>query len=295
VITTNQVGALEVDQIQYSLMTAEDGGVIDDVLVYRDPFGYKLVCNAANREAVLAQCEAHRPSGDVTFVDRTLDSAMFALQGPRSLEILQPLLNFTIDGLGYYHAAMGRITGVDCVVSRTGYTGEDGFEIMVGHAKATPVWEALLERGASFGLMPCGLGARDTLRLEAGMPLYGHELTREIDPYTAGLGLFVKLDKGEFVGRSALVAKRNALTVKRVGLEIEGKRIAREGAVVSADGREVGKVSSGTFSPTLDRAIAMAFLSKDAAKPGQKLTVDVRGQPAAARVVKLPFYQRPRN
>ena len=180
--------------------------------------------------------------------------------------------------------------GKGCVVSRTGYTGEDGLEIMIGAGQAVELWEDLLSRGAK----PCGLGARDTLRLEAAMPLYGHELTEDIDPFQAGLGWAVKLDKGDFIGRDSLLRRRDDSTLRRrVGLEVEGRRPAREGAKVLHSGREIGEVTSGTLTPTLNKAVAMAYVDPELTQPGTALEVDIRGKPAPARVVPMPFYRRP--
>lgn len=293
-VTTNQVARLADGQIQYSLMTNDRGGVIDDILVYRQPFAYLVVCNASNRAKVVAQFEAHRTGPDGQFGDRTTETAMIAVQGPRAIETLQPLFDRALDPLRYYHLTMGRLLGrLDVVISRTGYTGEDGFEIIVDGGSAVEVWEALLESGKPLGIIPCGLGARDTLRLEAAMPLYGHELTEEIDPYSAGLAWAVKLDKGDFVGREPLRRFRENPPLARIGLVLEGKRIARQGATVSAEGRDVGVVTSGTFSPTLQSSIAMAMVDPAARSAGTALSVDVRGHCESARVVKLPFYKRP--
>jgi aminomethyltransferase len=191
--------------------------------------------------------------------------------------------------LAYYYAAPTRCLGKQCVVSRTGYTGEDGIEIMIGKGVAAELWEELVKRGAR----PCGLGARDTLRLEAAMPLYGHELNEEIDPFQAGLAWAVKMDKGDFIGRTALEKRRNDPALRRrVGLELLDKRPAREGALVLKEGREVGKVTSGTLTPTLNKAIAMAYVQPNCTELGTTLEVDIRGKPSAARVVKLPFYKR---
>jgi aminomethyltransferase len=293
-VTTNQVSRLSEGQIQYSLMTNERGGVIDDILVYRQPFAYLVVCNASNRAKVLEQLEANRPGSDDNLRDRTQDTAMIAVQGPRALDTLQPLFNQPLQGVRYYHLTMGRLLDrIDTVISRTGYTGEDGFEVIVAARLAVEVWAALLESGQSHGIMPCGLGARDTLRLEAAMPLYGHELTEDIDPFSAGVGWAVKLDKGDFVGRDPLRLRKQNPALARVGLVLEGKRIARQGALVISDEREVGFVTSGTFSPTLQTSIAMAMVSPDTQTLGTVLSVDVRGHRESARIVKLPFYQRP--
>ncbi len=292
-VTTNRVSRLAELQIQYSLVPNERGGVIDDILVYRQPFAYLVVCNASNRGAVNAQLERYRQGAAGNFADRTLNTAMIAIQGPRALEIVQPLFDQPLEPVKYYYLTMGRLLGsVTAVVSRTGYTGEDGFEVICGAQSATQVWEALLEQGKAHGVLPCGLGARDTLRLEAGMALYGHELTESINPYAAGLGWAVKLDKGDFVGKDALKAWKSSPGQTRIGLVLDGKRIARQGAAVLAGDIPVGQVTSGTFSPTLQSSLAMAIVDPSAAGLDNPLAVDVRGHREPARVVKLPFYQR---
>ncbi len=292
-VTTNDVARLTDNQIQYSLMPNERGGMIDDLLVYRQPFAFIVVCNASNRDNVLAQFERYPVQAEAKLADRTLDTAMIAVQGPAALDIVQPLFNQPLGSVGYYHLTMGRLLGdADAVISRTGYTGEDGFELIVGAAQAERVWEALLESGQERGIRPCGLGARDTLRFEAAMPLYGHELSDTINPFEAGVGWAVKLAKGEFVGREALRSLKANPGRKRVGLRLEGKRIAREGYVVRFDGREVGRVTSGTFSPALDQSLAMALVAPDAAPEGGSWIVDVRGHEVPATVVPLPFYRR---
>jgi aminomethyltransferase len=269
------------------------GGLIDDVLVYRVRYGFALVCNAANRGHVLNQLERHRENRSARLTDRTPDTAMIAVQGPAALETLQPLFDQPLGPLAYYHLVMGQMLGgVDAVISRTGYTGEDGFEMIVAATAAERVWEALLDSGRPNGVAPCGLGARDTLRFEAAMPLYGHELNEAVNPYAAGLGWAVKLDKGDFVGRDALLALRSNPGQLRVGLRLEGKRIARQGAEVFHDGRPAGLVTSGTFAPTLGQSLAMAMVDPTSATVGTALTVDVRGHQESAVVVKLPFYRR---
>jgi aminomethyltransferase len=294
-VTTNHVAKLDENQIQYSLMANGGGGLIDDVLVYRLPYGYVLVCNASNRAHVLAQLERHRESRTARLTDRTPDTAMIAVQGPAALDTLQPLFNSPLAGVKYYHLTMGRVLDdVDAVVSRTGYTGEDGFELIVGASSAERVWNALIESGKSHGILPCGLGARDTLRFEAAMPLYGHELNETVTPYAAGLSWAVKLEKGEFVGRDALTEAKAHPGQSRVGIRLEGKRIARQGAEVFHDGQPAGLVTSGTFAPTLEQSLAMAMVDPGSASPGTPLTVDVRGRSEPARVVKMPFYRRPK-
>ena len=292
-VTTNQVSRLRVNQIQYSLMANGGGGLIDDVLVYRPAHGYLLVCNASNRAHVLSQLERHRENRVANLVDRTADTAMIAVQGPGAAETVRPLFDGSIDAIKYYHMMMGRVLGdVDTIVSRTGYTGEDGLELIVPATAAVRVWEALLESGKSPGIKPCGLGARDTLRFEAAMPLYGHELNEVVNPYAAGLGWAVKPGKGNFVGRDALDEAKHRPGQTRVGLRLEGKRIARQGAEVFDGDTPVGLVTSGTFAPTLQQSLAMAMVDPEHARPDAPLTIDVRGHREAARVVPLPFYRR---
>lgn len=293
--TTNHVAKLVPGQIQYSLMANGGGGLIDDILVYRLEHGYCVVCNASNRGAVVGEFERLLGTSQASMVDRTGNTAMIAVQGPFASETVQPLFNAPLDSLKYYHLTMGRVLGdVDTVVSRTGYTGEDGLELIVPAGSAVRVWEALLESGKARGIVPCGLGARDTLRFEAAMPLYGHELSETTNPYAAGVGWAVKLGKGEFVGREALVGFKSSPGLARVGLRLEGKRIARQGSVVRRDGHDVGLVTSGTFAPTLGQSLAMALVAPDIAA-GSRVQVDVRGRDEAAEVVALPFYRRPES
>jgi aminomethyltransferase len=214
---------------------------------------------------------------------------MVAVQGPRAVEMCRDLTAADPAQLAYYYATPTTYRGKPCVLSRTGYTGEDGIEVMASAGQARELWEDVLGRGAR----PCGLGARDTLRLEAAMPLYGHELTEEIDPFQARLGWAVKMDKGDFLGREALARRKHDPTLRqRVGLELAGKRIAREGAAVLAQGKEVGRVTSGTFAPTLGKTIAMAYVDPACTRPGSACAVDIRGKAEPARVVRLPFYKK---
>jgi aminomethyltransferase len=215
------------------------------------------------------------------------------VQGPRSLEALLPHVNTDINRLAYYTGCEAVIFGRPGIVSRTGYTGEDGFEIVVEASDGLDVWHTLVTTSRELGLIPCGLGARDTLRLEAAMPLYGHELDESIDPLTAGLSFAVKLKKSEFIGKDALAAVKSVdIRKSRIGLELTGKRVAREGATVIVGGREVGKVTSGTFSPTREKPIAMGYIESGTAKLGQAVEVDIRGKREPATIVKLPFYKR---
>jgi aminomethyltransferase len=295
-VTTNHVARLNDLQIQYSLLATDQGGVIDDILVYRQPYAYIVVCNASNRDRVKARFEELRQGAIGNFVDRTLDTAMIAVQGPKAKETLQPLFEHPLETVPYYHFTMGQLRGgVNTVISRTGYTGEDGFEVVVASNSAVGVWNALLESGKTHGIQPCGLGARDTLRLEAAMPLYGHELSESINPFEAGVGWAVKLDKGDFAGKSALKDWKGSPGLARVGLSLESKRIARQGAIVFTGDLQVGEVTSGTFSPTLETSLAMALVDPSNTAIGTELAIDVRGHRERARVVKLPFYKRTRG
>jgi aminomethyltransferase len=291
-VDTNNVATMKEGQARYGLLCNERGGIRDDVLVYRWPYGYAMVVNASNRSKIVSWLHEHKESRTVDIMDQTVQTCMLAVQGPRAMEWSRGLTELDADKLPYYHAAPTRFRDKPCVVSRTGYTGEDGLEIMAGAAQALMLWEELTRRGAK----PCGLGARDTLRLEAAMPLYGHELTEEIDPFQAGLGWAVKMDKGDFIGRDALVRRRaDPMLPQRIGLQLEGKRIAREGAAVTTDGKEIGRITSGTFSPTLARTIAMANVEPPYIAVGTTCAVEVRGKAEPARVVPLPFYRRTKD
>jgi len=294
-LVTRGVGDLKPGRIRYSLVTNESGGILDDVLVYhlRDAAGgsyYLMVVNASNRGKILEWVRPRLETArDVQLSDVTLDWAMIAVQGPKALAAAQPLVEAELDRLKYYQATETRIAGHGGIASRTGYTGEDGCELIVGSAAAAGIWQALVAAGA----IAAGLGARDTLRLEAAMPLYGHELTEEINPFQAGLAFAVDLEGRAFPGRDALAqAKDDPRLTRRIGLELEGKRPAREGNALLHDGQPIGRVTSGTVSPTLGRAIAMGYVEPQAAAPGTRLAVDVRGQMLDARVVELPFYRR---
>lgn len=293
--TTNHVQKLKPGQIQYSVMVKDDGGVIDDILVYRlrgeDRYG--VVCNASNRANVVSQFITLKDGRDAEMIDETLTSAMIAVQGPKALDLVSRIVSAELAALPYYHHTVGQALGVNVSVSRTGYTGEDGFELVLPNEAALAVWETLLAAGADLAARACGLGARDTLRFEAAMPLYGHEMDETVSPYAAGLGWAVKLNKGDFVGRDALVAAKKNPGKRRVGIALEGKRIARQGSSVSQAGNPVGVVTSGTFSPTLGQSLAMASVDIAVSAEGTALEVDVRGHSEPARIVRLPFYHRP--
>ncbi|VTS01136.1 glycine cleavage system aminomethyltransferase GcvT [Tuwongella immobilis] len=291
-IWTGDASALAPGRVRYGLVCNEQGGILDDILVTRFPDEWLLVVNASNRQKILAWLQFHAEGKSVTITDHTLEWAMIAVQGPTaSLHVPSWMNEFS--RMKYYTAAV--TTGSDGpeIISRTGYTGEDGFEYIASPAKVL----ALIERLSSGDnpVVPCGLGCRDTLRLEAAMPLYGHELNESIDPITAGLAWAVKLQKPDFVGKAALVAKlADSARLHRVGLELEGRRAAREGARVLQNGVEIGSVTSGSFAPTLEKSIAMAYVPSSAADLGTSVDVDIRGTITPAKVVALPFYQRGR-
>jgi aminomethyltransferase len=286
---------LAVGRAQYSMICAPDGGVIDDLIVYRlGPERFLVVANAGNATIVSDELASRLGARRAVLDDRSLATSLVAVQGPQATEVLAPLTDVDLAGLRYYAIAEGQVAGVPALVARTGYTGEDGFEVFVDWARGPEIWNALAAAGEKAGVIACGLGARDTLRLEAGMPLYGNELDRETNPYDAGLGRVVKLEKpGDFVGRPALERVAREGPEKRlVGLTITGRGIARHGYLVSAAGRPTGVVTSGTHSPTLGRPIAMAYVAPGDGEPGTILDVEIREQPVAAEVVPLPFYKR---
>ncbi len=292
-LVTNTPSGLETGQALYSPMCYPDGGTVDDLLIYRmSDAEFMMVVNASNIDKDWAWVMDHKsawPLVDLTNVSD--ETSLLAIQGPKARDLLQPLTTINLSELAYYHFVPGAmIAGVSALLSRTGYTGEDGFELYVASSEALALWEKLVDRGA----VPIGLGARDTLRLEARLPLYGHELSESITPLEAGLGPFVRLkNKADFIGRDALERQKSqGLTRKIVGLEIQGG-IARAGYQVSdATGKIVGIVTSGTFSPTLKTAIALALVPFELASIGTRLAVNVRGREAPATVIKTPFYKR---
>ena len=291
-LVTNDVAALKVGAIRYALITNEGGGILDDVLVYRRESDYLMVVNASNRQKILDWIAEQRAEFEFEFEDQTQSTAMVAIQGPAAIGILSSVTSIDLSAMKYYSGVTTEVMGQAAYVSRTGYTGEDGFEVIVSQEQAVELWTTLLSNGANAGLVPAGLGCRDTLRLEAAMPLYGHELSEDIDPYTAGLSFAVKL-KSECVGHTALQQlKADDTLKKRVGLVLEGKRIAREGALVFAGDERIGSVTSGTFSPTLQKPIAMAYVPPEWAKIGTDLEIDIRGKRVAAQITSLPFYRR---
>jgi aminomethyltransferase len=281
----------------YSMICAQDGGIIDDLIVYRlAQERFMVVPNASNREVVADELRERMTGHDAALDDASLRTSLVAIQGPRAAEILARQTELDLDSLRYYSIAEAHACGVPALIARTGYTGEDGFELFVDWADGPAVWEALLAAGQDDGLIPAGLGARDTLRLEAGMPLYGNELDRDTNPFEAGLGRVVKLDKdSDFVGRAALerVAAEGPARAL-VGLRLAGRAVARHGGPVhrAGTGEEVGVVTSGAPSPTLGHPIAMAYLPPALSDVGTMVEVSIRQARVEAEVVALPFYKR---
>ena len=294
-LTTNDVGRLSVYQAQYSLMCYEHGGIVDDLIVYRFPDRYMMVVNAANIEKDWNWLLEHRTEG-VTLENRSDDLSLIAVQGRYAEATLQKLVEADLAQVHYYWFTETKVAGENAVVSRTGYTGEDGFEICVERGRTEPVWNAVLEAGKEFEIEPIGLGARDTLRLEMKYCLYGNDIDENTNPIEAGLGWITKLKKGDFIGRKALLeVKEKGPERKLVGLEVDGRAVPRHGyAILDGDGEtEIGFVTSGTFSPMLEKPIAMGYVRTEYSQVGTPLSVDVRGRKARGRVVETPFYKRP--
>jgi aminomethyltransferase len=296
---------LAVERAHYSLMCAADGGIIDDLIVYRTaPDEFLVVPNAGNREVVAAELAERLRGHDVALRDASLDTSLLAIQGPNAAAILDGLGVAEAASLRTYGCAPAVVAGVDVLLARTGYTGEDGFELFAPWSDGARLWDALLEVGQARGLVPVGLGARDTLRLEAGMPLYGNELDRQTNPFEAGLGRFVHLDRepapdgaAGFVGQDALRDAASRPQARQlVGLALRDRGIPRHGYPVQhgSDGARIGVVTSGGHSPTLDQAIAMAYVPPSAASAGTMLQIAIRDAAVPAEVVPLPFYRRPR-
>lgn len=298
-LLTRRMSDLAVGKVRYGLICNAEGGVLDDVLVSHlktpsDRYFHLMVVNASNRENILKWIEPHLADfPTVTMSDRTELTAMIAVQGPKAIETCNRLFDIDISKLKYYSARITEQMGKPVIVSRTGYTGEDGFELIVRAEEANRIWENLMLIGRDTGFSPVGLGARDTLRMEAGMPLYGHELDEHTDPISAGLKFACNLDDRSFIGDEALRSIATTGPTKvRIGLVPDGKRPAREGCeVLSADGQKIGIVTSGGPSPTLGHPIAMAYVDADQ-KDAESFQIDIRGKTVTAKPVKLPFYKR---
>lgn len=296
-VATADIGSLDDNAIGYSPLCFEDGGTVDDILIYRyNSRKYLLVVNAANSERDLAWLRENL-AGDVAVTDISPETASMAIQGPNSQAILSSLTKLPLDRLGYYRfIPAAELDGKECIVSRTGYTGEDGFEVYCAASDAAALWEAIWNAAMvrELGLTPAGLGSRDVLRLEAGLPLYGHELSEELTPIDAGLERFIAFAKEPgFIGREALIRQKEDGDAKKLaGLILLERGVIREGYSVKAGGKEAGRISSGSYSPTLERSIGMAYLNPAVALPGSEVAVVVRERPCPAQVVKIPFYRR---
>jgi aminomethyltransferase len=301
-MVTRRVTDMKPGQVRYALVCDQEGGILDDVLVYRlaadesangDRPIFQVVVNASNRAKIIDWFADRLPDYEARLDDVTTKTAMIAVQGPGAVPLVDPLVARGVRSMRYYTSADDHFGGVPVSISRTGYTGEDGCEIICSASDALTVWETVLREGESAGARPVGLGARDTLRLEAAMPLYDHELTEFLNPIQAGLSFAVNFGDREFIGREAL--QRFAADTKqsvRIGLQVDGKRVARQGCPVLQGSEIVGDVTSGTFSPTFERSIAMAYVRPSAQAIGTRLAVDIRGTQHAATVVPLPFYER---
>lgn len=298
IITSNDVTKLADGQAHYSTLTNPDGGVVDDLLVYRfGPEKLLLVVNAGTTDKDWEWITSHKGEFNIALTNASADYCQIAIQGPRASEILQRLTDTDLTEVKYYWFTTGTVDGVDSIISRTGYTGEDGFEVYAAADRAEQLWNRMLEEGKDDGILPCGLAARNTLRLEAGMSLYGHELSDDISPLEANLGWITKLSKSStFVGKDRLTAlKDGGLERKLVGFEMTEPGIARDGFDVYVNGEKAGTVTSGSPAPFLKKNIGMAFLPVEFANVGQELKIDIRGKQVAAKVVPTPFYKRERS
>ena len=298
-LVPNDVSRLVDNQALYSQICRPDGGTLDDLIIYRlGENRYMVVVNAGTMEKDWAWFSEHAQGQDgVTLTNISDATALIALQGPLASQILQPLTDTPLSEIAYYHCRPGAGAGIECIISRTGYTGEDGFELYGAADRAAALWSALLEAGKPHGLLPAGLGARDTLRLEAGYCLYDHELTEDITPLEAGLGWTIKLNKGhDFIGREALAReKQEGLRRKLVGIELRDRGVPRAGYPIHRDGQQIGAVTSGTMGPTLERAAALGYVPPADATPGTEITIDIRGKAVPAVIVPLPFYKRAKS
>ena len=295
-LTTRRVAGMDVGRIRYSLMCNEQGGILDDVLVYHLPKSsggshFMMVVNASNREKISSWINDN--CDGLELIDRTLETAMIACQGPNANNLVAELAENEPDGLKYYTGTATKVCGHDAIISRTGYTGEDGCEIICDNQYAVEIWEEIHSRSLAVRGAACGLASRDTLRLEAAMPLYGHELGEQINAAQADLSFAMNFKDREFIGRSEILAgkKDEALPV-RIGLQLEGRRAAREGCPILIDEQVVGEITSGTFSPTLQQSISMGYIQPQYAELGTQLNIDIRGKMHSGNVVELPFYSR---
>jgi aminomethyltransferase len=292
-LTTNDASRLDIGQAQYTAFLNERGGVIDDCIVYRFPDHYMIVVNASNQEKDLAWIRQHAADFDAVIVDRSEDTGLIALQGPAAQQVLAGETDAALDDVAYYHFTQATVAGVPAVVSRTGYTGEDGFELYLPADGTAAVWRALLAAGADAGVVPAGLGARDSLRLEVGYALHGSDIDEQHTPLEAGLGWIVKLDKGDFIGRDVLVRqKEDGVRRRLVGFTMKERAIPRHGYELQHAGNAVGVVTSGGHSPSLEKGLGLGYAEAAHARAGTALDVVIRGRPQPAEVVRPPFYRQ---
>jgi aminomethyltransferase len=293
-LVPNDVSKLTIHQALYTQLCLPDAGTIDDLLVYRlDENEYMTVVNAGNIDKDFAWAVQQSRNFDVRLTNQSDSTGLLALQGPEAQSILQPLTEVDLSGIRYYHFEPGKVDGIECIISRTGYTGEDGFELYCSSADVARLWRDLLAAGKERGLLPAGLGARDTLRLEASYCLYGHDLDEATNPLEAGLGWTIKLNKGEFIGHDALAKiKEQGVKRKLVGIQMVERGVCRGGYAIYADGEQIGALTSGAPSPTLNKNIGMGYVEAALAVPGKTVHIDIRGKHTAALIVALPFYKR---
>jgi aminomethyltransferase len=290
-MTTNDVASLGMHQVQYSAMLYDNGGIVDDLLVYRLPDRYMLVVNAANLDKDFQWIQDHCPQ-DVNLTDISDDTTLLAVQGPDSNKVVEKLTDVNLNNIKYYWCAEGTIAGVPGIISRTGYTGEIGWELYVDRKYSETLWIAVMDAGQPFGIGPVGLGARDTLRLEMKYCLYGNDISKDTNPLEAGLGWITKLEKGDFIGREAVQKVKDEGVGRRlVSIELNDRAFPRPHYPIVKDAQKVGEVTSGTMSPMLDRGICLGYVAKDFTKVGTELAVQVRGKDVPAVVVKPPFYK----
>ena len=292
-VITNDFASIKFGDAIYSPMCKEDGGIIDDLIAYKiDSEKALLVVNAANKDKDYEWLREKAKNFSVSVIDRSDELALIAVQGPKAEELLQKMADIKLSEIGFYQFKNGRVRGIRAQISRTGYTGEDGFELLVDADAAVPLWRSILEYGEEFGIKPAGLGARDLLRLEASYLLYGNDMDETTNPIEAGLSWTVKFDKGDFIGKEALLkVKEEKPKRKLVGMILEGRNIARHGYKIFKDGEEVGFVTSGGYSPTLEKSIALGYVKVPYNKKGTELEIEVRKKTVKAEVVKLPFYR----
>jgi len=290
-VTTNDVSRLEINQVQYSCMCYDDGGIVDDLLIYRLPTHYMLVVNAANIDKDFKWLEDHL-FGGVKLKNVSDDTALLALQGPEAENVLSQITDVDLSNLRFYWATFAAVAGIDMIFSRTGYTGEDGFEFYTRPENAENLWYALMDAGRKFDIEPVGLGARDSLRLEMKYMLYGNDIDQTTNPLEAGLGWVVKLDKGDFIGKEPIVKmKKDGIKRKLVPFVLNERGFPRKGYEIHKSNKKIGHVTSATFSPSLDKGIGLGYVPSENSKKGEELDIIIRGKPQKAKIIKPPFYR----